>query len=71
VKDTGDGIPADEISDLFEKYRQSTSGKISEAKGTGLGLAICKKITEAHGGKISVESRTGEGSIFAVEIPRH
>jgi len=70
VKDTGEGIPPDEIGDLFEKYRQTTSGKISKNKGTGLGLAICKRIAEAHGGKISVESSVGQGATFAVEIPR-
>ena len=71
VRDTGEGIPPDEMGDLFEKYRQSTSGKLSQSKGTGLGLVICKKIAEAHGGRISVQSRVGEGSTFAVEIPRH
>jgi len=69
VKDTGEGIPPHELGDLFEKYRQSTSGKFSQSKGTGLGLVICKKIAEAHGGRISVESRVGEGSTFSVEIP--
>jgi signal transduction histidine kinase len=71
VKDTGEGIAPEEMGDLFEKYRQSTSGKLSESKGTGLGLVICKKIAEAHGGRISVESRLGEGSTFTVELPRH
>jgi signal transduction histidine kinase len=71
VKDTGEGIPPDELGDLFEKYRQSTSGKTSRSKGTGLGLVICKKIAEAHGGRISVESRVGEGSTFSMEIPHH
>ncbi len=70
VKDTGEGIPAEELGDLFEKYRQGTSGRVAESKGTGLGLVICKKIAEAHGGTISVESRVGEGSTFAVDIPR-
>jgi len=71
VKDSGEGIAADELADLFEKYRQTTSGKKSTNKGTGLGLAICKKIAKAHGGKIFVESSVGQGSTFAVEIPRH
>ncbi len=71
VKDTGEGIPADEIKDLFVMYRQTTSGRISQNKGTGLGLVICKKIAEAHGGRISVESGLGEGSTFTVQIPGH
>jgi signal transduction histidine kinase len=71
VKDTGEGISPEEMGDLFEKYRQSASGKMSQSKGTGLGLVICKKIAEAHGGRISVKSRVGVGSTFAVEIPCH
>jgi signal transduction histidine kinase len=71
VKDTGEGIAPEEMGDLFEKYRQSASGKFSENKGTGLGLVICKKIAEAHGGRISVESRVGQGSTFVVELPAH
>ena len=69
VKDNGEGISPDEIAHLFQKYRQTTSGTRSESKGTGLGLVICKMIAEAHGGRISVESNVGKGSMFAVEIP--
>ena len=69
VKDNGEGISPDEIAHLFQKYRQTASGTRSESKGTGLGLVICKMIAEAHGGRISVESNVGKGSMFAVEIP--
>jgi signal transduction histidine kinase len=69
VKDTGVGIASEEIGSLFEKYRQLTSGKISEHKGTGLGLVICRKIVEAHGGKIWVESEEGKGSTFYFSLP--
>jgi signal transduction histidine kinase len=69
VKDNGVGIASEEIGGLFEKYRQLTSGKISEHKGTGLGLVICKKIVEAHGGKIWVESEEGRGSTFYFCLP--
>jgi signal transduction histidine kinase len=69
VRDTGVGISHEEIGQLFDKYRQTTSGKMSENKGTGLGLVICKMIAEAHGGKISVQSDVGKGSTFAVQIP--
>ncbi|MEK6602663.1 MAG: ATP-binding protein, partial [Candidatus Binatota bacterium] len=68
-KDSGVGIPAQEIGSLFEKYRQTTSGKTSKEKGTGLGLVICKMIVEAHGGKIWIESEEGKGTIFTFTIP--
>ena len=64
VKDSGVGIPANEIEGLFEKYRQAQSGRKSKQKGTGLGLAICKMIVESHSGKIWVNSREREGSTF-------
>jgi signal transduction histidine kinase len=69
VKDTGPGVPAEEIDQLFEKYRQTTSGKTSEQKGTGLGLVICKMIVEAHGGRIWVESPEGAGAGFFFTLP--
>jgi signal transduction histidine kinase/CheY-like chemotaxis protein len=69
VKDSGVGIPAHEIGDLFEKYRQTQSGKTSKHKGTGLGLVICKMIVEAHGGKIWAESREGKGTTFFFTLP--
>ena len=69
VKDTGAGIAADEIQYVFEMYRQSESGQRSYHPGTGLGLAICKKIIEAHGGRIWVESEVGKGSAFYFTLP--
>ncbi len=69
VKDTGVGIPADEIEQLFEKYRQTKSGRMSQHRGTGLGLVICRMIIEAHGGKIRVESQEGQGSTFFFTLP--
>jgi PAS domain S-box-containing protein len=64
VKDAGIGIPGDEIGQIFEKYRQTSSGRSSGHKGTGLGLVICKKIVEAHGGRIWAESEEGKGATF-------
>lgn len=69
VKDNGMGIPSQEIGELFQKYRQTTSGKTSKHKGTGLGLVICKMIVEAHGGKIWVESKEGKGTTFSFSLP--
>jgi PAS domain S-box-containing protein len=69
VKDSGIGIPREEIELIFDKYRQVISGPSAQRKGTGLGLAICKKIVEAHGGRIWVESEPGKGSCFFVLLP--
>jgi signal transduction histidine kinase len=68
VKDTGVGIPPDEIGQIFEKYKQMKSGATFEQKGTGLGLVICKMIVEAHGGAIWAESNGG--ATFTFTLPR-
>ncbi|MFZ0707244.1 MAG: DUF4118 domain-containing protein [Candidatus Korobacteraceae bacterium] len=68
VADHGSGIDAIEQSLIFEKfYRGREQRYISP--GTGMGLAICKVIVEAHGGKISVVSQVGSGSVFSVQLP--
>lgn len=69
VKDTGLGIPKDEIPLIFEKYRQVSSGQKSAPLGTGLGLAICKKIIEAHDGVLWVESEEDQGATFFFTLP--
>jgi signal transduction histidine kinase len=69
VRDNGDGIPVEEIGQIFDKYRQGGNVKHSSDKGTGLGLVICKMIVEAHGGCIWVESEVGKGSTFFVSLP--
>jgi PAS domain S-box-containing protein len=69
VSDTGPGIPPRELGQIFQKYRQTLSGKMSQHKGTGLGLVICKMIVEAHGGKIWVESQEGGGTAFFFSLP--
>ena len=69
VQDSGEGIPTDEIGELFQKYRQGGNANHSNHKGTGLGLVICKMIVEAHGGTIWVESEQGQGSIFSFSLP--
>jgi signal transduction histidine kinase len=66
VEDTGVGIPADALPHIFDAYRQAHR----ERGGTGLGLAIVRGITEAHGGRVTVESREGKGSRFTVLLPR-
>ncbi|MBI4651301.1 response regulator [Candidatus Desantisbacteria bacterium] len=71
VIDTGIGIKPEDISKVFEKFKQLGEGDtISDRpKGTGLGLTICKEIIEAHGGKIWVESEYGKGSNFIFTLP--
>jgi signal transduction histidine kinase len=63
VADTGPGIPADDIPSLFQRYRQTATGR--SQLGTGLGLFIAKALVEAHGGVIRVSS-DGGGSCFSV-----
>jgi len=70
VRDTGPGIPADDLPYIFERfYRAEKSRTRSAVSGFGLGLAIAHWIVEAHGGRIEVNSQEGEGTTFAVWIP--
>ena len=65
VKDTGIGIPADKINEVFERFVKLNTF----AKGTGLGLAICRVIVERLGGTIGADSKEGEGSCFWFRLP--
>jgi signal transduction histidine kinase len=70
VRDTGPGIPAEDLPYIFERfYRAEKSRTRSAASGFGLGLSIAHWIVEQHGGKIEVSSREGKGTTFAVWIP--
>lgn len=69
VKDTGVGIPPEEIPQLFSKYKQLKQTSLEESRGTGLGLVIVKGIVEAHGGRTWVRSKVGEGSTFYFSLP--
>ncbi|MCX8006605.1 MAG: PAS domain-containing sensor histidine kinase [Coriobacteriia bacterium] len=71
VSDTGIGIPADELPHIFDEFRHLRTEGTAHA-GTGLGLALCKRLAEAIGGRIEVESEAGRGSTFRVRFPgRH
>jgi two-component system, OmpR family, phosphate regulon sensor histidine kinase PhoR len=70
VEDTGEGIPTQHLPRIFERFYRVDRARSRDMGGTGLGLAIVKHLARAHGGDIAVESRLGEGSIFAIEIPR-
>lgn len=65
ISDTGCGIPQEELSQIFDDFYKGRSRE----KGTGLGLSICKKLVEMHGGRIWVDSSTGEGSSFHFTLP--
>jgi signal transduction histidine kinase/CheY-like chemotaxis protein len=67
VEDTGPGIEAEEMEQLFSPFEQTKIGRISN-EGTGLGLSICQKFVELMGGELKVQSTVGQGSIFAFNI---
>ena len=68
VKDTGIGIPSDDVSRIFERFYRVDRSR--SGSGTGLGLSIARHIIEAHGGKIWVDSIEGQGSTFFFTIPK-
>jgi len=70
VRDTGPGIPADDLPHLFQKFYRVDNTATRTIGGTGLGLFICKKIVELYGGRIWVESELGKGSKFYIDLPR-
>jgi two-component sensor histidine kinase len=69
VADQGIGIPQDELEKIFEKFYQAKNAVRQSAKGTGLGLTLVKHTMEAHGGRVSVKSKVGEGSVFSLTLP--
>jgi signal transduction histidine kinase len=66
VRDTGPGIPGEALERIFQPFRRATSAGL----GYGLGLATVKRLVEAHGGRIAVESAVGRGAAFTVELPQ-
>jgi signal transduction histidine kinase len=69
VHDTGIGIAPEDQDAVFEEFRQVGRNYTSKQEGTGLGLALTRRFVELHGGRISVESKPGEGSTFTFTLP--
>ena len=69
IKDEGVGIPAKDLERIFERFYRVDPGRARETGGTGLGLSIVRHVAHNHGGNVVVDSREGEGSTFALELP--
>ncbi len=69
VRDTGAGIPDDEMPRLFERFHRIEGQKSRTIEGSGIGLALVQELVKQHGGTIGVESRDGRGSTFTVSLP--
>src|SRR5690606_31955254 len=67
VTDHGPGIPPDQMDEIFLPFRRGPWAAL--AHGSGLGLSVIRKIVDAHGGRIDVESEPGRGSTFVVRLP--
>jgi signal transduction histidine kinase len=70
VWDRGIGVATEDLDRIFRPFEQVERSNRTSRKGAGLGLAICKRLVEAHGGRIYAESDAGGGSRFVVELPK-
>jgi len=69
ISDTGEGIRAEDIQHIFERFYRGEKSRNRDTGGAGLGLAIARGIVRAHGGDIKVESEIGKGTQFTFHIP--
>jgi two-component system phosphate regulon sensor histidine kinase PhoR len=69
VADSGQGIPSEDLSRIFERFYRVDKARARDTGGTGLGLSIVKHAIESQGGTISVASRVGTGSTFTIRLP--
>ena len=69
VADTGEGIPAEELPNIFERFYRVDKSRTRATGGSGLGLTIARRLVEAHGGSIEARSEPGKGSLFIFTIP--
>lgn len=71
MSDTGEGIPAEDLSRIFERFYRGDKSRGTGGRGAGLGLAIAREIIHAHGGQIRAESVVGLGTRFTVTLPSY
>ncbi|MDD5089871.1 MAG: HAMP domain-containing sensor histidine kinase [Candidatus Wallbacteria bacterium] len=69
VRDTGAGIPQDQLEKVFDRFFRANSSNTRRHGGMGLGLSICREILRLHGGEISAQSNPGRGTVFTVSLP--
>lgn len=69
VRDTGTGIPAEELPKIFDRFHRVAGARGRTHEGTGIGLALAKELVALHGGTLAVESEAGRGSTFVVRVP--
>ena len=69
IEDTGEGIPAEHLPHVCERFYRVDASRTRGHGGTGLGLAICQSIVEAHHGSLSIESIVGKGTTVTVRLP--
>jgi signal transduction histidine kinase len=69
VTDTGEGIPPEDLPNIFERFYRVDRSRTRSTGGTGLGLTITRRLVEAHGGRIEAESEPGRGSTFIITLP--
>ncbi|WP_228535400.1 cell wall metabolism sensor histidine kinase WalK [Nocardia sp. BSTN01] len=70
VSDTGPGLPTEDAERIFERFYRTDTSRSRDSGGTGLGLSIVQALVAAHGGAVSVRSAVGQGTTFAVRLPR-
>ncbi|HKI48297.1 MAG TPA: ATP-binding protein, partial [Desulfobacteria bacterium] len=71
IKDTGIGIPEQDLPKIFDRFYRVDKARSRQEGGSGLGLAICKYIVDRHQGTIDVESKLGKGTKFKIRFPKH